>query len=79
MPIPKTSQLSGFSIDSIYLSLKLFLDLGLIGVMHYPLSCLRSYDSIVKPFNCGTAAAKLIVLNLYKKLLSFLKKKQVKT
>lgn len=58
--------------------LKLFLDLGLLGAMCYPLSYAPSYEGIVKPFKYGAAAAKLIVVNVYGKLLS-LKNKQVKT
>lgn len=60
------------------MSLKLVLDLGLLGAMHYPLSYPHSYDGIVKLFKYVTAAAKLIVVNVYRKVLSSLKNKQVK-
>lgn len=36
-------------------------------------------DGIVKPFNYRAAATKLIVVNVYGKLLFYLKNKQVKT
>lgn len=58
-------------------SLKLFLDLGL-GTMRYLLRYLHSYDGGVKPFKCGTAASKLIVVNVLKKLLSSFKTKELR-
>lgn len=57
------------------MSLKLFFDLELFRAVHYAMSYLHTYDGLVKLSKYGTAAAEVVVVKVYRKLLSSLKSK----